>query len=45
MKQINEEKLIYLTKELNRYHSQPENIDNFINKIKETYGSIPKLFN
>jgi len=45
LKTDNEEKLIHLTKKLVRYNSQSENIDIFIKKIKETYGSIPKLFN
>jgi len=45
LKADNEEKLIYLTKELARHYKQQKNIDNFINKVNERYESPSKFFN
>ena len=45
LKADNEEKLIYLTKELVRHYKQQENMDIFINKVNERYESPSKFFN
>ena len=45
LKADNEEKLIYLTKELVRHYKQQENMDIFINKVNERYKSPSKFFN
>ena len=45
LKADNEEKLIYLTKELVRHYKQRENMDIFINKVNEKYKSPSKFFN
>lgn len=45
LKADNEEKLIYLTKELARHYKQQKNIDIFINKVNERYESPSKFFN
>ena len=45
LKADDEEKLIYLTKELVRHYKQRENMDIFINKVNEKYKSPSKFFN
>ncbi len=45
LKADNEEKLIYLTKELVRHYKQRENMNIFINKVNEKYKSPSKFFN